>query len=667
MDPTFTPSDPTLTILPLEPLDSPFLTYRAPEGEKVPAVGTRVFIPLGKRETTGIVWEPLPTTYTGETRLLSGIPDEFPVLPPFLHPLLQFGSWYYRIPLGSLARFALPPSFASTKKLSARFWKEFHAKKAQDDPSGLPPLPPLSADQEKALESWKVTRQNPVFMPTLLEGITGSGKTRLYQEMARTALYEGKNVLVLTPEIGLVAPLLSAMEQVSRQTESIHSHQTLAQRANTWARILSGSVRIVVGPRSAVFAPLQSLGLIIIDEEHDSSYQAYEGLSFNARNLAIKRAQLAGIPVILGSATPLTDSVSHVSRGRYRHLELPRRIGGFPLPPIGFLPPPDSPVPFSDKIAMELESTLKKGEQSVILLNRRGYVPTLACRSCHAEINCPSCSVRLVFHKVPERRMICHFCAASFPVPSFCPSCGSRELEFRGLATQKLEECLSGLFPGVRIARLDLDQKEDASAILSRFREGEGDILVGTQVVAKGHDLPNVTCGIVLDADGMLNFPDYRASERAFGLWIQLAGRVGRHRHGGRVILVTKEPEKQIFQWARKYDIKSFYGHLLEERKTLGYPPACRIASVVLSSVSEETVRELLGESSPFGPFPAGNGIYGPIPGLPPKLRDRHRAQILIKAPSIQEIHERLSRVRDYYRTKKKILVEWRIDPLDLT
>ena len=667
MDPTFTRSEQTLTVLPLEPLDSPFLTYRLPDGLNAPEIGTRVLIPLGKSKTTGIVWENIPSSYSGETKVLTGMPDDFPVLPSFLHPLLQFGSWFYRIPLGSLARFALPPSFAAPKKLTARFWKEFQAVRAIPP---LPPqsaLPPLSSDQTEVYEKWLETRKERTFIPFLLEGITGSGKTRLYQEMARTVISEGMNVLVLTPEIGLVAPLLSAMERVSAQTLSIHSHQTIAQRSTVWACILSGSVRIIVGPRSAVFAPLQSLGLIIVDEEHDSSYQSYEGLSFNARNMAIKRAQLASIPVVLGSATPLTDSIYHVAKGTYHHLKLRRRIGGFPLPPIDFLPPAKGPEPLSDKVAEAIETTLKKGEQAVILLNRRGYVPTLACRSCNAEVTCPSCSVRLVYHKVPDKKMICHFCAGAFPVPAFCPSCRNREMEFRGLATQKLEERLTELFPSIRISRLDLDQKESAEDVLARFRMGDGDLLIGTQVVAKGHDLPNVTCGIVLDADAMLGFPDYRASERAFGLWVQLAGRVGRHLHGGRVIVVTKEPEKPIFQWLRKYDLASFYTHLLEERQLLGYPPSCRIASIILSSSREEPIRDLLEERSPFGLFPRGNGIYGPIPGLPPKLRNRYRAQILVKAPTIEEIHKRLFCVRDYYRAKKRIQVEWQIDPVDLT
>jgi primosomal protein N' (replication factor Y) len=632
-----------------------------------PEVGTRVLIPLGKRRTTGIVWEGGPSSYKGEARFLTEIPDEVPVLPSSLHSLLQFGAWYYRIPLGSLARFALPPSFASPKKLSARFWKEFHANSAENDKPGPADLPPLTSDQREVYERWNRTRQEMAFAPTLLEGITGSGKTRLYQEMARTVLSEGKSVLALTPEIGLVAPLLLAMEKISGQIQSIHSHQTVAQRGSVWARILSGKVRVVVGPRSAIFAPLQSLGLIIIDEEHDSSYQAYEGLSFNARNLAIKRAQLSSIPVVLGSATPLSDSVHLASKGRYHHLHLPRRVGGFPLPPINFLPPATGPEPLPDLVAKELEQTFSKGEQAIILLNRRGYVPTLSCRSCNTEVYCPSCSVKLVYHKVPEKRLICHFCASSFPVPTLCPSCRCRDLEFRGLATQKLEERLSILFPSLRISRLDLDQKENIQKVLDRFREGEGDLLIGTQVVAKGHDMPRVTCGIVLDADAMLGFPDYRASERAFGLWIQLAGRVGRHRGGGRVTIVTREPEKPIFRWVREYDTPSFYDHLLEERKMLGYPPFCRIASVVLSSASEEPIREIMDERPPFGSFPPGNGIYGPIPGLPPKLRNRYRAQILVKAPTIGEVHRRLAFVRDYYRQKKRILVEWQVDPLDLT
>ncbi len=666
MHPTSSPSDSRLNVLPLEPLESPFLTYRLPEDCVRPVPGTRVIVPLGRRRVTGIVWPSAGPPWTGETREIADLPDLHPILPGSLFPLLEFGSWYYRIPLGSLVRFALPPSLSAARTLVSRFWKEMMETEGEEAPSPLHPLPPLTPDQERALAEWESRRGLEGFVPFLLEGITGSGKTRLYQEMAGKVLSEGKTVLVLTPEIGLVGPLQASMEQLSPETVPIHSRQTPATRARGWARILSGRTRIVVGPRSALFAPLQNLGLIVVDEEHDPSYQAYEGLSFNARNLAIKRAQEEGIPIVLGSATPLSDSLFQASSGRYHPLRLPRRIGGFSLPPIDLVLPSGDSASLPTEVRQALNETLSRGEQGVILLNRRGYVPTLLCRDCHAQVSCPSCSVRLILHKVPERRMICHFCAASFAVPGQCPTCRGRNLDLRGIATQKLEEDLRSLFPKARVVRLDQDQKEDSWEKIEGFRRGEGEILIGTQVVAKGHDLPGVTLGVVLEADGMLAFPDYRASERAFGLWIQLAGRVGRHRSGGRVLLVTREPENPIFGWAKSYDIRSFHASLLEERRLLGYPPYCRVASVILSSATEEVIREVLAEPSPFGTSIPGNGIFGPIPALPTRLKNRYRAQILIKAPTVREIHDRLSRVREHYRPGKKILVEWQIDPFDL-
>ena len=667
MPPTSSPSDRQVNVLPLEPLESPFLTYRLPEGRVLPLAGTRVIVPLGRRLVTGIVWPASVPPWTGETREIADFPDPQPILPESLFPLLEFGSWYYRIPLGSLVRFALPPSLSAPRSLVARFWKELMEPKDEVAPSPLAPLSPLTPDQERAFAEWEGRRASGGFVPFLLEGITGSGKTRLYQEMAGKVLSEGRTVLVLTPEIGLVGPLQGSMEQVSPETVPVHSRQTPATRARGWARILSGRTRIVVGPRSALFAPLPNLGLVIVDEEHDPSYQAYEGLSFNARNLAIKRAQEAGIPIVLGSATPLSDSLFQSSSGRYHPIRLPHRIGGFSLPPIDLVLPSGDATSLPSEVRQALERTLSRGEQAVILLNRRGYVPTLLCRDCHAHVSCPSCSVRLVLHKVPERRMICHFCAASFAVPTLCPACRGRNLDLRGVATQKLEEDLRALYPGARVVRLDQDQKEESWNKIERFRKGEGEILIGTQVVAKGHDIPGVTLGVVLEADGMLAFPDYRASERAFGLWIQLAGRVGRHREGGRVIIVTREPENPIFGWAKGYDIRSFHASLLEERRLLGYPPFCRVASVILSSATEEIIQEVLAEPSPFGPSLPGNGIFGPIPALPARLKNRYRAQILIKAPTVREIHDRLSRIREHYRPGKKILVEWQIDPFDLT
>jgi primosomal protein N' (replication factor Y) len=496
--------------------------------------------------------------------------------------------------------------------------------------------------------------------------VTGSGKTRLYQEMVRSILSEGGSVLVLTPEIGLVPPLLAAMLRISPRAEGVHSGQTPAYRARTFARILSGKVPVVVGPRSALFSPLPNLGLIIVDEEHDPSYQAHEGLSFNARNIALRRAQDLKIPIVLGSATPLSDTLFYVSSGRYRALRLPERIGGLSLPPISLVPASAGDDPLPGPVAERIDEALSLGGQAVVLLNRRGYVPTLLCRSCHTVLSCPSCAVKLVFHKVPDRRMICHACTSSFAVPALCPSCLSRDLELRGTATQKLEELLGHRFPKAAIVRLDADRAGSSEESLQEFREGEGDILVGTQVVAKGHDLPRVTYGVVLETDGMLAFPDYRASERAFGLILQLAGRVGRHREGGHVDIVTRDPGNPILVWAKSYNQKSFYSHILEERKLLGYPPFARLASVILSSASEEPIREALAEKEPFGRFPQGDGIYGPVPGLPPKLKNRYRAQIVIKAPSIRTVHERLERIRSYYKARGKILVEWQIDPFDL-
>ncbi len=667
MDPTPVPSEGPglLSVLPFDGIpETPLLTYRCPDrlGEILP--GTRVAVPLGRRTVAGLVWSTSAPPFDGALREISEVLDPALVFPSVLHPLVTFASWYYKLPLGLLARFALPSSLGLPKPLPARFWKEYDAPLPEIREEAID-LPPLSFAQAAAFSAWNEGRRE-AFAPFLLQGVTGSGKTRLYQEMVRSVLSEGGSVLVLTPEIGLVAPLLAAMLRISPLAEGVHSGQTPVQRARAFARILSGKVPVVVGPRSALFSPLERLGLIIVDEEHDPSYQAHEGLSFNARNIALRRAQDLGIPIVLGSATPLSDTLFNVASGRYRALRLPERIGGLSLPPISLIPAPTGGDPLPDPVVERINGALSIGGQAVVLLNRRGYVPTLLCRSCHTILSCPSCAVKLVLHKVPDRRMICHACASSFAVPSLCPSCLSRDLELRGTATQKLEELLQRRFPEATIVRLDADLARSSEESLLRFREGEGDILVGTQVVAKGHDLPRVTYGVVLETDGMLAFPDYRASERAFGLILQLAGRVGRHRAGGQVDIVTRDPDNPILGWAKNYDQEAFYAHVLAERKLLGYPPFARLASVILSSASEEPIREALAEKEPFGRFPQGDGIYGPIPGLPPKLKNRYRAQIVIKAPSIRTVHERLERIRSHYRARGKILVEWQIDPFDL-
>ena len=664
-DPPFLPEEGLLTVLPFDAIpDIPLLSYRNPDRSLEIPPGTRVAVPLGRRTVAGLVWSDPAPPFEGALRAISGVLDPVPVFPAALHSLVSFGAWYYRIPPGLLAKSALPPSLSLPKSLPASFWKEYGAP-FEEEKAKLADLPPLSLAQIDAFREWEEKRRHP-FAPFLLRGVTGSGKTRLYQEMAKTVLSEGSSVLVLTPEIGLVAPLLEAMRAISPLAEGIHSAQTKGERFRAFARILSGRVPVVVGPRSALFSPLSRLGLVIVDEEHDPSYQAYEGLSFNARNLAIRRAQDLGIPVVLGSATPLSDAIFHVSSGRYHGLSLPGRIGGRSLPAINLIHSGSGTSPLPDPVPERIAGSLDRGEQAVILLNRRGYVPTLLCRSCHATLSCPSCAVRLVFHKVPDRRLICHSCAASYAVPSLCPTCLGRDLELRGTATQKLEEILGKHFPGARIIRLDADSAQESQERLAAFREGEGDILVGTQVVAKGHDLPKVTYGVVLETDGMLAFPDYRASERAFGLILQLAGRVGRHREGGQVDIVTRDPDNPVLGWARDYNQEAFYEQTLDERRLLGYPPFSRLASVILSSAHEEPIREALAEKSPFGKFPPGNGIFGPVPALPPKLKNRYQAQIVIKAPTIGLVHNRLEQVRSYYQSRGKILVEWQIDPFDL-
>jgi primosomal protein N' (replication factor Y) len=492
----------------------------------------------------------------------------------------------------------------------------------------------------------------------LLHGVTGSGKTLVYIELLRRVVLEqGKSAIVLVPEIALTPQTVDRFRAVfGDQIAVLHSALSDGERYDAWLALRRGEKRIVVGARSAVFAPLRDLGAIVVDEEHESSYKQGEAPRYHAREVAIVRARAEGAVVVLGSATPSLESWSNAQSGKYELLTLPDRAGGATLPRVevvdlrterGKAPPsdvPDADAAFAMAVSPRLEEALRlrlaRGEQSILLLNRRGYASFVQCGTCGDVAVCPNCSISLTYHRTPER-LVCHYCQHAEPLHTSCPRCAGIRLRQRGLGTQQVERLLSERYPSARIARMDVDTTSGKWAhteILDRVGAGEVDILLGTQMIAKGLDFPNVTLVGVIDADVGINLPDFRASERCFQLLSQVAGRAGRGPKGGEVFIQTRSPLHHAVRCAVTHDYHAFVKEELAGRITPAYPPNRRLANVVMSGTQEEATARLATKAAAWlhrlivrGDV-AGVTVIGPAPCPVERVKQRWRWHVLIKA-----------------------------------
>ena len=477
--------------------------------------------------------------------------------------------------------------------------------RAEDAPetgwAGTETRPELAQEQVEAMNAWEEERKKEGGgIPILLEGVTGSGKTEIYLRAMETTLKEGKNVIILVPEISLtpqtVARFRGRLVGQKIRLAVLHSGQTVAERRESWHEIREGRVRVVIGARSALFAPLEDLGLIVVDEEHDGGYKQAESPRYQARDLAVVRGRMEGAPVILGSATPCLESGWNGDRGKYRRVRLTQRVDGARLPKVHVVDlrketstRRKGPVLLSADLIAALRERFQKGEQSLVLLNRRGYAPSVQCPHCGKVEECDRCAVPMTYHR-QDGKMRCHFCDADRSSPTQCRECGSPVLQYTGAGTERLEEAVLEAIPGVRLTRMDSDSMKvrGAHAIaLADFREGRTDILVGTQMIAKGLHFPKVTCVGVVGIDGALNLPDFRASERVFQLLVQVAGRAGRGEVAGEVFVQTYTPFHPAIQFARHHDVTGFREQELEYRKAHGYPPFRRAILISFSGTSE--------------------------------------------------------------------------------
>jgi primosomal protein N' (replication factor Y) len=505
-------------------------------------------------------------------------------------------------------------------------------------------------DQKRAIDALAAGSRGEVF---LLHGITGSGKTLVYIELLERVVRErGQTAIVLVPEIALTPQTVDRFRLVFGDDVAVlHSALSDGERYDAWLALRRGEKRIAVGARSAIFAPLRNLGAIVVDEEHEGSYKQAESPRYHAREVAIVRARNEGAVVVLGSATPSLESWTNATAGKYRRLSLPERVGGGRLPKIDVVnmrrpPARDSqapPDPFtlvvSDPLERELADCLGRGEQSILLLNRRGYASFVQCSQCGHVSTCPNCSISLTYHRTPER-LVCHYCLHQEEPTPRCPQCDGETLRRRGLGTQQVERLLSERFPAARIARMDVDTTTGKWAhadILDRVGRGDVDVLLGTQMIAKGLDFPNVTLVGVIDADVGINLPDFRSSERCFQLLSQVAGRAGRGPKGGRVLIQTRVPGHHAVMCAVAHDYTGFVEQELGGRGEPAYPPYTRLANVIFSGLHENETQQLASSAAErlrraVAKYGTDISVVGPAPCPIERVKTRWRWHLLLKS-----------------------------------
>ena len=522
----------------------------------------------------------------------------------------------------------------------------------------------FNSAQEAALASIQERVRAGKFSGMLLHGITGSGKTAIYLAAMRSVLEAGRSAILLVPEIGLTPAVAADLHQLfGDEVAILHSALSDKERAEQWHRIKRGEARMVVGTRSAVFAPVSDLALIIVDEEQDPSYKQEEMPRYHARDVAVVRAKMANAVVVLGSATPSLESYYNAKKNKYTLLELPDRVEKRPLPEVEII---DMRQEFQEtgneqvisrKLAEEIKERLEKKEQVMVLLNRRGYSPVVLCRACGKTLECKNCAIAMTHHK-RSRRMECHYCGYTAPVPKACVHCGSEYVYFLGTGSEKLEELLHGMFPQARIGRLDRDTvrgREDFERALNALDEGELDLLVGTQMIAKGHDIHGVTLVGVVGADMALGFPDFRAAERTFQLLTQVAGRAGRGQTPGKVVLQTYFPDHYAVQYAAQHDFMGFYEKELRFRSWMHYPPYSALANVLVRS---NKLDEALRWSGTLGKWfektrHEGIRVLGPAVAPILRLKQDYRYHFVVKSASREKLNALLRAMLAYAAQQK--------------
>ncbi len=717
-------------------------TYEA-EAEEALVPGRRLLVPFGRRRAIAFSLGPAASAPAGAVKRVEKPLDDGLLLTADVLELVRFAADYYLYPLGAALAVAVPPVLGREKsakrpqaplaatvrvavapevgaaaqaalfshlvarggaalleelrravKDAAALVKKLEAKKlvavehaaaeAQPDPFASGAAPPPTDDQLRAgaaLESALGT-----FRPFLLQGVTGSGKTEVYLRLIAAARARGKGALVLVPEIALTPQLAGRFRsRFGDDVAVLHSGLSDRERAAEHRRLLEGAARIAVGVRSAVFAPVRDLGVLVVDEEHEPSFKQEESLRYHARDLAVYRARLCGAPVVLGSATPSLETLKNAAEGRYEHLRLPKRVDARPLPVVELVdlargkPAPGAPRPprpkdgpelLSPALFAALEEVLQKRQQAILFLNRRGHASLVVCAACGEGARCPSCDVSLTHH-LARRQLRCHYCDHQEPMPEACPACGGEILQL-GVGTERVEQELARRLPEARVLRLDRDavsSTTELTRVLAAFARREADVLVGTQMVAKGHDFPGVTLVGVVLADVGLAVPDFRAGERTFQLLTQVAGRAGRGTEPGRVLVQTFHAGQDAIASVLAHDFDGFAARELERRRPTGFSPFARLVAARLDGVdgaATERLARRLGEAA-VRLAPPGVRVLGPAPASIPRLRGRVRWQLLLSgdtASAARSLARRLQELADPIAGSVRVAFD--VDPISM-
>jgi primosomal protein N' (replication factor Y) len=597
--------------------------------------GMRVRVPFGRREVVGVVMRLTADSDVPQDKLreVRAVLDEQPLFDGSGLALLEWAANYYHHPVGEVMATALPKGLRVLRK---RPLKPTATSPATDRNVLVRESPlPLSAAQQVSLDALQAASGAGNF---LLDGVTGSGKTEVYLQVVAAVLARGGSVLVLCPEIGLTPQLLERFERrFDAPIAALHSGLTDAARARAWQSAARGEARIVIGTRSAVFTPIPGLALLIVDEEHDSSYKQQEGdLRYSARDLALLRGQLQGVPVVLGSATPSLESLHNAAHGRLTHLLLPERAGSAEPPRLALVDMRAHAVHkgIAAPVLKAMRQHLDAGSQVLVFLNRRGYAPTLLCQGCSWIAPCRDCDARMTVH-MKGNRLACHHCGAEEPLPQRCPRCG-HEVHPLGQGTERVEETLAAEFPDSPVERFDRDVLRAPQALtgaIDRVHSGSARILVGTQMLAKGHHFPDVTLVVVLNADQSLFSTDFRAAERLAQTIVQVAGRAGRAGKPGEVLIQSLYPEHPLLSTLLEKGYAGFAAGALAERAEAHWPPFARMAVLRASDTSPGAAGQFLKEARTLLPVPAGVMLRGPVPAAMSRRAGRHHAQLLVESP----------------------------------
>jgi primosomal protein N' (replication factor Y) len=675
----------------------------------MPSVGTRVKVPFARGTTVGICVSDTVENPHKTLKDVESVLDTAAIVPAELMALAHWMSNYYHYPLGEILATVLPAaarrgatcsidppdhwrvssdafdnarapaqaalfndllqqgptatadlvaaghSRATLKNLS----KGNYIERCEPDitpPSETPPTP--TDAQNTAIKAVAAALKS--FTPFLLEGVTGSGKTEVYLRTIAPVVESGQQVLVLVPEIALTPQTLSRFQRRFGQVGMLHSNLSDNERLQTWLKCAAGEISVLIGTRSAVFTPFKALGLVIVDEEHDSSYKQGDGLRYSARDLAIKRAQTHQVPVVLGSATPSLESLYNANLGRYQKLDLPYRAGNAQMPSYRVIDMRG--IQHTDGISVPLERVirdhLRAQGQVLVFLNRRGFAPTLLCAGCGWQAHCSDCDARLTLHKNPSH-LVCHHCSLKFQVPKTCEGCGGNGLIPVGLGTQRTESGLQNLFGDVPVYRIDRDTTRTNAKLEAQFakvNQGDPCIMVGTQMLAKGHHFPNVTLVAVLNADAGFASADFRAPERTAQLIVQVAGRAGREQRPGQVWIQSYQPENVLLQRLINEGYPGFAAAELAERAKNGFPPMHSMALLRAESAQGQEAMELLNQ---LKAQLSGVEIMGPVPAPLARIANRNRFQLMLLAPKRTQLHAALRRLQI---PKVPYTLRWSID-----